>query len=91
MGTDRQHRSKQRQASVLLRLSNEEREELRRRAADQGLTLQVYMQSVLFNCEPATLPGGRPKGRPSARSQVMHQGELQLQTTDQEAELSMTG
>lgn len=85
------HRSKQREASVLLRMSKEEREELRRKAAEQGLTLQDYMQAVLFNREPAPLSSGRPKGRRTTRHQVLHQEELQMLTRDQEDELSLTG
>lgn len=91
MSTDRDYRSKQREASVLLRMSKDEREELRRKAAERGLTVQVYMQSVLFNRDPAPLPGGRPKGRRTSRPQVMHQEELQMLTRDQEDELSLTG
>ena len=63
----------------------------RRKAAERGLTVQVYMQSVLFNRDPAPLPGGRPKGRRTSRPQVMHQEELQMLTRDQEDELSLTG
>ncbi|MGO0576469.1 plasmid mobilization protein [Ornithinimicrobium panacihumi] len=67
------HRSKQREASVLLRMSRDERDELRRKAAEQGLTLQDYMQAVLFNRDPAPLPAGRPKGRRTTRPQVTAQ------------------
>lgn len=84
-------RSENREVSVLFRMSRADREELRRKAAERGLSVQVYMHSVLLETDPAPLKSGRPKGRRTRHPQVAHQEELQMQGHDQEAELSMTG
>lgn len=38
------HRSTERTASILFRLSHEDRTELKRRASDAGLSVQAYME-----------------------------------------------
>lgn len=65
------NRSAKRAAQVNFRMSYEEREELRRRALDQGFeSLQAYFEHVLLGIEnPVPLPSGRPR---------KHQQELPL-------------
>lgn len=55
------HRSSERSAGVLLRFSQEDREELKRLAHAQGLTLQDYADLRLLGREPQPRAGGRPK------------------------------
>lgn len=83
-------RSKKRETAVLFRMSKEEREMLRRQAAERGLSVQVYMQSVMFGKEPAPLRSG-PVGGPRRRRASAEQTELDVQLSDQEGELSRTG
>jgi hypothetical protein len=55
------HRSSERSAGVLLRFSPEDREELKRLAHAQGLTLQDYADLRLLGREPQPRSGGRPR------------------------------
>lgn len=65
------YRSKARSAQINFRLSPEDRELLRGRASAQGLTVQAYVESVLFDREPEIRHAGRPRRTPQ-------QEELQM-------------
>lgn len=55
------HRSTARSVSIAFRLSREDRETLRQRAADAGLTTQAYLEwKALDRVNPEQLIGGRP-------------------------------
>ena len=57
------HRSNERSAGVLLRFSPEDREDLKRRAHQLGLTVQDYADlKLLDRPTPAPRSGGRPRG-----------------------------
>lgn len=57
------HRSKDRSAAVLLRFSYEAREELKRRAHEQGMTVQQYADWKLLDFDPSKPIGGRAVGQ----------------------------
>lgn len=64
------YRSPARSVGVAFRLSPEDRAELRRRATDQGLTVQAYLERVALGRLDATaLPSGRPR-RPAAQEDL---------------------
>lgn len=59
------HRSAERSASVLLRFSKEDRELLKQRAHDLGMSVQDYADLKLLGKEiPARRPSGRPRRTP---------------------------
>lgn len=57
------HRSRHREAQVNLRFSTEEREELRRRANEAGMTVQTYADWKLLGRDPNVKVGGRRVGQ----------------------------
>lgn len=57
------HRSKDRAAAVLLRFSYEAREELKRRAHEQGMSVQQYADWKLLDFDPSQPIGGRAVGQ----------------------------
>ena len=55
------NRSRDRSAQVNFRMSKEDRERLRQRAAARGMTVQTYLEHVALGYEnPSVLTGGRP-------------------------------
>ncbi len=55
------HRSKARSVGIAFRLSREDREVLRGKAAEAGLTTQAYLEwKALGRADPQQLTGGRP-------------------------------
>lgn len=58
-------RAADRRVNVLFRLSEEERQELRDRAAAHGVSMQTYLESVALGRPMGQdRPGGRPKRKP---------------------------
>lgn len=57
------HRSRDRAAAVLLRFSHERRDELKRRAEEEGLTVQQYADWKLLDMDPSQPVGGRAVGQ----------------------------
>lgn len=57
------HRSRDRAAQVLLRFSPDGREELKRRAAEAGMTVQQYADWKLLDADPGVPVGGRRVGQ----------------------------
>lgn len=53
------HRSRDRSAAVLLRFSPDARAELKRRAHEQGMTVQQYADWKLLDFDPSKPIGGR--------------------------------
>lgn len=55
------HRSKARSVGIAFRLSREDRDLLKQKAADAGLTIQAYLEwKALGKIDPPQLSGGRP-------------------------------
>ncbi len=64
------NRSDLRSVSVAFRLSREDRDELKRRAAEQGISVQAYLERVAFGRLEATdLPPG--PARPHAQEELL--------------------
>lgn len=66
MATADANRSRDRTAQINFRMSPEERDELRRRAASHGWTVQQYLEHVAFDRDD---PVARPAGRPFTNQQ----------------------